>query len=393
MQTRRLGRTDLNVAPLVFGGNVFGWTADKKTSFDVLDRFAAAGLNAIDTADVYSAWAPGNSGGESEMIIGDWMKARGNRNRVIIITKVGSPMGKGKEGLSARYVAEAVEASLKRLQVDAIDLYLSHWPDMATPIDETLGAYQRLIKEGKIRWCGASNLSVKLLEAALAASKAKGCRAMRFCSRNTISPTVRNLMARCRALPARADRRHHLFQPRQGVPHGQVPQRGRSLQKSARGRGQGLSQPAWISDRRRARSSGGQPQSKTGGGRAGLGDGEARRHRADRQRHLSRTDREFCARNRACVDGRRHGRAQRRQRGLDRIRIWIQRRRSIWVSLVRRRFATNTPDFEGWISLDFLGFSRPKRDLSMGYTGFSLEEISHALCPRVDRPRTGRQRF
>jgi aryl-alcohol dehydrogenase-like predicted oxidoreductase len=174
MQTRRLGRTDLSIAPLVLGGNVFGWTADKKTSFEVLDRFAAAGLTAIDTADVYSAWAPGNSGGESETIIGEWMKARGNRSRVIVITKVGSPMGKGKEGLKASYIAEAVEASLKRLQTDAIDLYLSHWPDMATPVEETLGAYQRLIKEGKIRWCGASNLSVKLLEAALAASKAKG---------------------------------------------------------------------------------------------------------------------------------------------------------------------------------------------------------------------------
>jgi aryl-alcohol dehydrogenase-like predicted oxidoreductase len=174
MQTRGLGHTDLSIAPLVLGGNVFGWTADKKTSFAVLDRFAAAGLTAIDTADVYSAWAPGNSGGESETIIGEWMKARGNRSRVVVITKVGSPMGKGKEGLSARYIAEAVEASLKRLQTDAIDLYLSHWPDMATPIEETLGAYQRLIDEGKIRWCGASNLSAKLLEAALAASKAKG---------------------------------------------------------------------------------------------------------------------------------------------------------------------------------------------------------------------------
>jgi aryl-alcohol dehydrogenase-like predicted oxidoreductase len=174
MQTRRLGRTDLTIAPLVLGGNVFGWTADKGTSFAVMDRFLATGLNAIDTADVYSAWAPGNSGGESETIIGEWMKARGNRNRVIVITKVGSPMGKGKEGLKAHYIAEAVEASLKRLQSDVIDLYLSHWPDMATPIEETLDAYQRLIEQGKIRWCGASNLSVKLLEGALAASKAKG---------------------------------------------------------------------------------------------------------------------------------------------------------------------------------------------------------------------------
>src|SRR5271155_4579333 len=116
MQTRRLGRTDLTIAPLVLGGNVFGWTADKKTSFAVLDRFAAAGLTAIDTADAYSTWVPGNEGGESETIIGEWMKARVNRGRIIIITKVGSPMGKGKEGLKASYIEEAVDASLKRLQ-------------------------------------------------------------------------------------------------------------------------------------------------------------------------------------------------------------------------------------------------------------------------------------
>jgi aryl-alcohol dehydrogenase-like predicted oxidoreductase len=174
MPLRRLGRTDLSIAPLVLGGNVFGWTADKKASFDVLDRFLAGGLTAIDTADVYSAWAPGNSGGESETIMGEWMKARGNRSRVVVITKVGSPMGKGKEGLKAGYIAEAVEASLKRLQIDAIDLYLSHWPDKATPFEETLGAYQRLIEQGKIRWCGASNLDAKQLEQALAASKSKG---------------------------------------------------------------------------------------------------------------------------------------------------------------------------------------------------------------------------
>jgi aryl-alcohol dehydrogenase-like predicted oxidoreductase len=174
MHSRRLGRTDLDIAPLVLGGNVFGWTADKNASFAVLDRFLAAGLNAIDTADAYSSWAPGNSGGESETIVGEWMKARGNRSRVIVVTKVGSPMGKGKEGLKPGYIAEAIEASLKRLQTDVIDLYLSHWPDMATPVEETLGAYQRLIEQGKIRWSGASNLSVKLLEAALAAAKAKG---------------------------------------------------------------------------------------------------------------------------------------------------------------------------------------------------------------------------
>jgi aryl-alcohol dehydrogenase-like predicted oxidoreductase len=174
MQLRRLGHTDLSIAPMVLGGNVFGWTADKPTSFAVLDRFAAAGLNAIDTADAYSSWVPGNKGGESEAIIGEWMKARGNRGRMIVVTKVGSPMGKGKEGLSPRYIEEAVDASLKRLQTDVIDLYLSHWPDMATPIADTLGAYQRLIEKGKIRWCGASNLTVALLEAAIAAAKTRG---------------------------------------------------------------------------------------------------------------------------------------------------------------------------------------------------------------------------
>jgi aryl-alcohol dehydrogenase-like predicted oxidoreductase len=172
MQLRRLGRTDLSIAPMVLGGNVFGWTADKAASFAVLDRFAAHGLAAIDTADAYSSWVPGNKGGESETIIGEWMKARGNRSRIIVVTKVGSPMGEGKEGLSARYIEEAVEASLRRLQTDVIDLYLSHWPDMATPFSETLGAYQRLIEKGKIRWCGASNLTVALLEAAIAAAKA-----------------------------------------------------------------------------------------------------------------------------------------------------------------------------------------------------------------------------
>jgi aryl-alcohol dehydrogenase-like predicted oxidoreductase len=174
MQMRHLGHTDLAIAPLVLGGNVFGWTADKKVSFAVLDRFDAAGLNAIDTADAYSTWVPGNQGGESEAIIGEWMKSRGNRNRIIVITKVGSPMGKGKEGLKARYIEEAVEASLRRLQTEVMDLYLAHWPDMATPIEETLGAFQRLIEKGKIRWCGASNLNVALLEAALGAAKARG---------------------------------------------------------------------------------------------------------------------------------------------------------------------------------------------------------------------------
>lgn len=173
MQKRRLGRTDLDIAPLVLGGNVFGWTADEKTSFDILDRFADAGLNAIDTADVYSRWVPGNQGGESEAIIGRWMKARGNRDKVVVITKVGSDMGQGRTDLSAAHIAKAVEDSLKRLQVETIDLYLSHWPDDAVPYDETLAAHQRLIQQGKIRWCGASNLDAGQLQAALKVASQK----------------------------------------------------------------------------------------------------------------------------------------------------------------------------------------------------------------------------
>ncbi|MEP9387793.1 aldo/keto reductase [Mesorhizobium sp. KR9-304] len=173
MQKRRLGRTDLDIAPIVLGGNVFGWTADEKTSFDILDRFADAGLNAVDTADSYSRWAPGNKGGESETIIGKWMKSRGNRDKVVVITKVGSDMGQGKTDLSATYIAKAVEDSLKRLKVETIDLYLSHWPDDTVPYDETLGAYQRLIEQGKIRWCGASNLDAGQLAAALKVASQK----------------------------------------------------------------------------------------------------------------------------------------------------------------------------------------------------------------------------
>ncbi|MER8791107.1 aldo/keto reductase [Mesorhizobium sp. M0983] len=174
MQKRRLGRTDLSIAPLVLGGNVFGWTADEKTSFDLLDRFVDAGLNAIDTADSYSRWIAGHQGGESETIIGKWMKSRGNRDRVVVITKVGSDMGQGKRDLSAAYIEKAIDASLKRLQVDTVDLYLSHWPDPATPYEETLGAYQKLLDKGKIRYAGASNLDAAQLRAALDVASLRG---------------------------------------------------------------------------------------------------------------------------------------------------------------------------------------------------------------------------
>jgi aryl-alcohol dehydrogenase-like predicted oxidoreductase len=135
MDKRKLGKTELEIAPLVLGGNVFGWTADEATSFALLDAFIGHGFNAIDTADVYSRWVPGNAGGESETIIGNWLKNRGNRDRVVIVTKVGSEMGPGKKGLSKAYIIRAVEDSLRRLQTDTIDLYLSHRPDPDTAID------------------------------------------------------------------------------------------------------------------------------------------------------------------------------------------------------------------------------------------------------------------
>jgi len=164
----------LSIAPLVLGGNVFGWTVDEKTSFTLLDAFVDAGLNAIDTADVYSSWAPGNKGSESETIIGNWLKQNpAKRDKVVLFTKVGSDLGEGKKGLSARWIGEAVEDSLRRLQVDTIDLYFSHWPDAETPYAETLGAYQKLLDAGKIKAIGASNLDATQLAEALKVADAE----------------------------------------------------------------------------------------------------------------------------------------------------------------------------------------------------------------------------
>jgi len=175
MEMRSLGRTGLKVAPVVFGGNVLGWTADERRSFEVLDAFVDHGFNAIDTADVYSAWAPGNTGGESETIIGNWLAANpGKRDKVVIFTKVGSDLKEpGKKGLSARWIPGAVEDSLRRLRTDRIDLYFSHWPDPETPYEETLGAYDKLLKAGKVRYVGASNLDAGQLGEALAVAKTK----------------------------------------------------------------------------------------------------------------------------------------------------------------------------------------------------------------------------
>ncbi len=178
---RQLGRSTLHVAPLAFGGNVFGWTADKATSFALLDAFVGGGFNLIDTADVYSRWVPGHSGGESETVIGEWLAAgakQGRRDRVLIATKVGKPMsdtaGNGKAGLSRRWIRQAVHDSLRRLQTDHIDLYQSHDDDASTPLDETLAAFGELIKEGKVRAIGASNFTAPRLADALATSARLG---------------------------------------------------------------------------------------------------------------------------------------------------------------------------------------------------------------------------
>jgi aryl-alcohol dehydrogenase-like predicted oxidoreductase len=166
--------TGIEVAPLAFGGNVFGWTIDQERSFELLDAFVDAGFNLIDTADVYSHWKPGNKGGESETIIGKWVKQRGNRDKVIIATKVGGAVAGGKKSLTRQHILEAVDDSLQRLQTDYIDLYLSHWDDLDTPVAETIEAYAEIIKQGKVKAIGASNLSAARLIESLQYSEARG---------------------------------------------------------------------------------------------------------------------------------------------------------------------------------------------------------------------------
>jgi aryl-alcohol dehydrogenase-like predicted oxidoreductase len=178
MQTRKLGKTDLEIVPLVLGGNVFGWTIDEAKSFEVLDAFVDRGFNCIDTADVYSTWMPGHVGGESETIIGKWFVRSGKRNSVVLATKVGVKMPAG-EGLRKKYILEEVEQSLKRLQTDHIDLYQSHIDDESTPLEETLEAYARLIEQGKVRAIGASNYKGARLVEALELAEKSGLPAYR----------------------------------------------------------------------------------------------------------------------------------------------------------------------------------------------------------------------
>jgi aryl-alcohol dehydrogenase-like predicted oxidoreductase len=174
MQKRPIGTSALQVAPLCFGGNVFGWTVDEKQSFRLLDAFIDQGFNFLDTADTYSRWVPGHVGGESETILGKWLKQRGKRDHIIVATKVGGDMGSGKKDLSADYILREVETSLRRLQTDYIDLYQSHYDDPDTSPEETLRAYDRLIREGKVRVIGASNLSADRIRLSLQISREHG---------------------------------------------------------------------------------------------------------------------------------------------------------------------------------------------------------------------------
>ncbi len=173
-KNRKLGASGLDVGPLALGGNVFGWTADEPRSFQILDAFAASGLNLIDTADVYSKWAPGHQGGESETIIGKWLKRSGSRGKVIIATKAGMEMGPNRKGLAKSYILRAAEDSLQRLQTDYIDLYQAHTDDPGTPLEETLEAFAQLIKQGKVRAIGASNYSAARLSEALQIAEQHG---------------------------------------------------------------------------------------------------------------------------------------------------------------------------------------------------------------------------
>ena len=175
MKRRPLGRSGLEVAPLAFGGNVFGWTVDEPTAFRLLDTFTEHGFNLVDTADVYSKWAPGNSGGESETVMGRWIAlGGGRREKIVLATKVGMEMPGGKKGLARDYIAQAVEDSLKRLRTDRIDLYQAHAEDPATPIDETLEAFSRLVRDGKVQAIGASNYVAESLTAAEDAAQRLG---------------------------------------------------------------------------------------------------------------------------------------------------------------------------------------------------------------------------
>jgi aryl-alcohol dehydrogenase-like predicted oxidoreductase len=227
MDLRQLGHSDIRIAPLMLGGNVFGWNVDEATSFALLDAFVDAGFNGIDTADTYSRWAPGHNGGESEIVIGNWLKQTGKRDRVVIATKVGNDMGEGRN-VRRDYILRAAQACLQRLQVDCIDLLQTHFDNEATPVEETLAAYAQLIAQGKVRAIGASNMSVARLQASLAASRQLGI--PRYESLQPLYNLYEPHEFRERlrpALPRGRAWRHHLLLARRRLPHRQIPLRRR----------------------------------------------------------------------------------------------------------------------------------------------------------------------
>ena len=269
----------------MFGGNVFGWTADEKTSLALLDAFVDAGFNAIDTADSYSRWVPGHNGGESETIIGNWLKASGKRDKVVIATKVGDDMGEGRT-LRKDYMLRAGEASLKRLQTDRIDLYQTHFDDETTPVEETLGAYAELIEQGKVRAIGASNMTPERLKASLAASKTHGL--PRY---DSLQPLY-NLSDRkefeheyaaiCRAENIGVINYYSLAA---GFLSGKYASAEDARKTRRAAADQALFRCARRAHPQGAARGGGAAQRQAGADRAGLADRAAARHRADRQRH------------------------------------------------------------------------------------------------------------
>ncbi len=241
-KTRSLGTTGIEVAPLMLGGNVFGWTVDQPTAFPILDAFVDAGLNFIDTADIYSTWVAGHTGGESETIIGNWLKQSGKRSKIVLATKVGMQMGSGKKGLKKDYILEEVEDSLRRLQTDYIDLYQSHEDDPSTPLEETMDAFAQLIKEGKVRAIGASNYSAERLAEALRVSREHGlpsyeCLQPKYnlCERAGYESELEPLVLK------RRPRRGSLLRAGQRIPDREIPFGSRSRQERPRRRREEIS--------------------------------------------------------------------------------------------------------------------------------------------------------
>ncbi len=214
MEFRQLGRSDVRIAPLVLGCNVFGWNVDEPTSHRILDAFVDAGFNAIDTSDSYSRWVPGHAGGESETIIGNWLKSSGKRDKIMLATKVGEDMGEGRS-LRKDYILRECEASLRRLKTDHIDLYQTHFDDEVTPVAETMEAYAALIKAGKVRVVGASNVSPAVSRRRLRPARGSACRATRRCSRSITCQTAMNSNP---AMPRCAGRRTSASSPIMDLP-------------------------------------------------------------------------------------------------------------------------------------------------------------------------------